>query len=147
MTLLMTAWSDVKVPGDSLHCPACYSQSREGFPGRAGRARSQGERGLEARGWVVGTRWAGRGVLKWGSFPYYSEIISQLPGVSWGWGSVFMSGITLSASGVLSLGSRVGDPASCPAPALYISRTAGCSQERESRSSQREELSLSCTWL
>lgn len=33
VTLLMTAWSDVNVSVDSLHCPVCCSQSREGFQG------------------------------------------------------------------------------------------------------------------
>lgn len=34
VTLLMTAWLDVNVPGDSLHCPVFCGQSEEGFQGR-----------------------------------------------------------------------------------------------------------------
>ena len=47
MTLLMTAWVDVNVPGDSIHCPACCSQSRDGFPGRAGGTWTPGGPGMD----------------------------------------------------------------------------------------------------
>lgn len=52
VTLLMTARADVNVSGDSIHGPACCSQSREAFPGRAAGTWTQGGRGMDLR-------WAG----------------------------------------------------------------------------------------
>lgn len=142
----MTAWSDVNVAGDSLHCPACCSQSREGFPGRAGGARSQGERGA----WMLraGARVRGgqaEGCENGSPVLHPSEIIPQQPGPSGGecvrvWYNPICFGGPVP-------GWQSGGPYFPPSP-LSISGSAGCSQERESRrSSEREELTLGCPWL
>lgn len=59
VTLLMTAWSDVNVSVDSLHCPVCCSQSREGFQGgQVGHGAKVGEAQLPGRQ-AMGTRRVG----------------------------------------------------------------------------------------